>query len=399
MRDDELQVLGSDKSRSKKRLLNWIALAIVSMAALISIVLTLRQYYADETEKARAAELGNTINADLQQVTDSLLDNKLHELLGMQGQIIVMEVQTGAIKAMVGLERKYDSSYELCNNFGYQQEPGSTMMTAALLALLETGEVKMSDEVDVGNGVWALDERNTIRDHNWNRGGYGVIDMERILEVSSNVGISKMVNKVFMGKEQEFFDMLDKMSYGKPDIIEGFPPMRPSSHTSPNDSTWTRKLLLWNAFGYDRTITPIQTLTFYNAIANGGKMVKPTLREGETEVINEQIASKENISEIQKALFHVVTEGLAKPAGTHLVEVAGKMGDAQVKSLYDSQDSEATEYHVSFCGYFPAFAPQYSIIISLNKMGLPYSGGLMAGSVFHDIVEWMVHHGWMNDEK
>ena len=112
MRDDELQVLGSDKSRSKKRFWNWIALAVVSIAALISIVLTLCQYYADEAEKARAAELGNTINADLQQVTDSLLDNKLHELLGMQGQIIVMEVQTGAIKALTGLERKFDGTYQ-----------------------------------------------------------------------------------------------------------------------------------------------------------------------------------------------------------------------------------------------------------------------------------------------
>ena len=372
---------------------------ILSIIALIVAALLLWNYKPCVEGPDGRAKIGSTIDEDLRRLATGVLNKKLTELNGLQGQVIVMEVETGAIKAMVGLERKYDGSYRPCNNFGYWQEPGQTISTAVMLALLETGEVKLSDEVDVDNGVWALDELNTIRDHNWNRGGYGVINMEHILEVSSNVGISKMVNKVFMGKEQEFFDMLDKMSYGKPDIIEGFPPMRPSSHTSPNDSTWTRKLLLWNAFGYDRTITPIQTLTFYNAIANGGKMVKPTLREGETEVINEQIASKENIAEIQKALYHVVTEGLAKPAGTHLVEVAGKMGDAQVKSLYDSQDSETTEYHVSFCGYFPAFAPQYSIIISLNKMGLPYSGGLMAGSVFHDIVEWMVHHGWMNDEK
>ncbi|MBQ9675208.1 MAG: penicillin-binding protein [Bacteroidaceae bacterium] len=391
-----MQVLGR-RTRSRNHI-KWYVL-ILSIIALIVAALLLWNYKPGVEGPDGRAKIGSTIDEDLRRLATGVLNKKLTELNGLQGQVIVMEVETGAIKAMVGLERKYDGSYRPCNNFGYWQEPGQTISTAVMLALLETGEVKLSDEVDVDNGVWALDELNTIRDHNWNRGGYGVINMEHILEVSSNVGISKMVNKVFMGKEQEFFDMLDKMSYGKPDIIEGFPPMRPSSHTSPNDSTWTRKLLLWNAFGYDRTITPIQTLTFYNAIANGGKMVKPTLREGETEVINEQIASKENISEIQKALFHVVTEGLAKPAGTHLVEVAGKMGDAQVKSLYDSQDSEATEYHVSFCGYFPAFAPQYSIIISLNKMGLPYSGGLMAGSVFHVIVEWMVQHGWMNEDN
>lgn len=396
MRDDEMQVLGSGRSSKKHK--KWYLLG-ASIVALIVVALLLWRSIPKEEVPDGRAKIGSTLDDDLRRLATGVLNKKLTELNGLQGQVIVMEVETGAIKAMVGLERKYDGSYRPCNNFGYWQEPGQTISTAVMLALLETGEVKLSDEVDVDNGVWALDELNTIRDHNWNRGGYGVINMEHILEVSSNVGISKMVNKVFMGKEQEFFDMLDKMSYGKPDNIEGFPPMRPSSHTSPNDSTWTRKLLLWNAFGYDWTITPIQTLTFYNAIANGGKMVKPTLREGETEVINEQIASKENIAEIQKALYHVVTEGLAKPAGTHLVEVAGKMGDAQVKSLYDSQDSETTEYHVSFCGYFPAFTPKYSIIVSLNKMGLPVSGGLMAGSVFHDIVEWMVHHGWINEDN
>lgn len=396
MRDDEMQVLGR-RTRSRNHI-KWYVL-ILSIIALIVAALLLWNYKPGVEGPDGRAKIGSTIDEDLRRLATGVLNKKLTELNGLQGQVIVMEVETGAIKAMVGLERKYDGSYRPCNNFGYWQEPGQTISTAVMLALLETGEVKLSDEVDVDNGVWALDELNTIRDHNWNRGGYGVINMEHILEVSSNVGISKMVNKVFMGKEQEFFDMLDKMSYGKPDNIEGFPPMRPSSHTSPNDSTWTRKLLLWNAFGYDRTITPIQTLTFYNAIANGGKMVKPTLREGETEVINEQIASKENIAEIQKALYHVVSEGLAKPAGTHLVEVAGKTGTAQVRSMYDSLESESSEYHVSFCGYFPASAPKYSMIISLNKMGLPASGGAMAGSVFHDIVEWMVHHGWINEDN
>ena len=146
-------------------------------------------------------------------------------------------------------------------------------------------------------------------------------------------------------------------------------------------------------------MTSIQTLAFYNAIANDGRMVKPSLRKGEAEVINEQIASKENIAEIQKALYHVVSEGLAKPAGTPLVEVAGKTGTAQVRSLYGESGTEESEYNVSFCGYFPAFAPKYSIIISLNKMGLPTSGGQMAGSVFHDIVEWMVHHGWIDEDN
>jgi len=345
------------------------------------------------------AKIGSTLDDDLRRMATGVLNNKLVELNGLQGQVIIMEVKTGAIKAMVGLERKYDGSYEPCNNFGYWQEPGQSITTASLLALLETGEVKLSDEVDVEKGIWYLDSRNTILDHNWNRDGYGVISMEIALEKSSNIGISKMVNQVFMGNERGFYSSLEKMSFGEPAAIEGIDDLKPTFIVSPKDSTWSRKMLLWNAIGYEMKIAPIQTLTFYNAIANGGKMVKPTLREGGTEVINEQIASKENISEIQKALYHVVSEGLAKPAGTHLVEVAGKTGTAQVRSMYDSLESESSEYHVSFCGYFPASAPKYSMIISLNKMGLPASGGAMAGSVFHDIVEWMVHHGWINEDN
>jgi len=388
MRDDELQVLGSDKSKSKRKLLNWIALAVVCIGVLISVILTLQQHYADLAEKARAAELGNTIDADLQQAVDSFLTNKLMELNGLHGQVIVMEGETGAIKALVGLERKFDKSYQPCRNFGYQQMPGATMMTPVLLALLKTGEVKLTDEVDVGNGTWDIQEGDSIKDHNWLRGGYGLIDMERVLEVSSKVGISKMVNKIYKGKEMDFFDSLDRMSFGQPDYIEGIPELSPMLYNSPKDSIWASKQLLWGSMGYERIMTPIQTLTFYNAIANNGKMVKPSLRMGETEVINEQIASIENIAEIQRALYHVVSEGLAKPAGTPLVAVAGKYGAIDVSDYY-----EPSEFHISFCGYFPAFAPKYSIIVSFNKPGLPASGGQMAGSVFSQIVEWMVTHG------
>ena len=395
MRDDEMQVLGSGRSSKKHK--KWYLLGASIVALIVVALLVWRSIPKEEVPDGRA-KIGSTLDDDLRRMATGVLNNKLVELNGLQGQVIIMEVKTGAIKAMVGLERKYDGSYEPCNNFGYWQEPGQSITTASLLALLETGEVKLSDEVDVEKGIWYLDSRNTILDHNWNRDGYGVISMEIALEKSSNIGISKMVNQVFMGNERGFYSSLEKMSFGEPAAIEGIDDLKPTFIVSPKDSTWSRKMLLWNAKGYEMKIAPIQTLTFYNAIANGGKMVKPTLREGGTEVINEQIASKENISEIQKALYHVVSEGLAKPAGTHLVEVAGKTGTAQVRSMYDSLESESSEYHVSFCGYFPASAPKYSMIISLNKMGLPASGGAMAGSVFHDIVEWMVIHGWLNKE-
>ena len=390
MRDDDLQVLGQGGQRKDNKRWYIVCAVVVCLLGLLAYMLM------PKGEKVVNPEgLGETIDEELQQVADSLLAEELTTLNGLQGQVIVMEVQTGAVKALVGLERGFDGRYQPCRNFGYQQEPGSTVKTAVLMALLETGEVKMTDEVDVDNGIWVLDELNVIKDHNWFRGGYGVIDMERALEVSSNIAITKMVNKVFRGKELEFFDSLDRMNFGEPSSVEGIEELRPMRYSSPKDSTWARKQLLWSSIGYDRFMTPIQTLTYYNAIANDGKMVKPTLRVGESEVINEQIATKENIAAMQGALYHVVSEGLAKPAGTPLVEVAGKTGTAQVRSIYGEGDSEVSEYHISFCGYFPAFAPKYSIIVSLNKLGLPASGGLMAGSVCSQVVEWMVTHGML----
>jgi cell division protein FtsI (penicillin-binding protein 3) len=160
--------------------------------------------------------------------------------------------------------------------------------------------------------------------------------------------------------------------------------------SSPKDSSWASRQLLWNSIGYERKMAPIQMLTFYNAIANDGKMVKPTLQKGHTEVLNEQIAKKENIAEIQHALYNVVYRGLGRLAGSSLVPVAGKTGTALTDSRFE--DEGITEFHVSFCGYFPADAPKYSIIVSMNKYGLPASGGGMAGVVFHDIVEWMLCH-------
>lgn len=128
---------------------------------------------------------------------------------------------------------------------------------------------------------------------------------------------------------------------------------------------------------------------FYNAIANGGKMVKPMLYKGETEIINPQIASKENVDSVQLALTKVVSEGLGKPAASGKVQVAGATRTSQI-SIVDDDSDKLLEYSVEFCGFFPADHPKYSIIVSMNKMGLPASGGLMAGSVFSEIVDYMV---------
>ena len=248
--------------------------------------------------------------------------------------------------------------------------------------------------VDTGNGVWQIDDDRIMKDHNWRRGGYGEMTLDRILEVSSNVGISKIIWDLFKGHEQDFFNKLDSMSFGQPNNIDGIEGLRPSLYSTPKDSDWVNKDILWSAIGYNRKIAPIQMLTFYNAIANNGKMVKPTLVPGTAEVVNEQIAKKENIALMQQILEHVVSQGLGHKAGSAKILVAGKTGTSQVNEYYEG-DNTVSEYQVAFCGFFPADAPKYSMIVSMNKLGLPASGGGMAGDAFHNIVEWMIDNGMM----
>ncbi|KAB7430321.1 penicillin-binding protein, partial [Bifidobacterium longum] len=147
---------------------------------------------------------------------------------------------------------------------------------------------------------------------------------------------------------------------------------------TPKDTGWTNTAFAWFSIGYNQLIAPIQTLTFYNAIANNGKMVQPQLYKDSTVVINPQIASKSNIDSLRRALAYNITDGLGKPAYSDKVKIAGMQGTAQL---------EDDSYVVEFCGYFPAENPQYTIIVSINKMGLPASGSLMAGDVFRPIVD------------
>ena len=292
---------------------------------------------------------------------------------------------------MVGQERNYEGRFQSCNNFAYQQEPGSLTKTASLLALLEIG-VDTGYVVHTGEGIVPVDEERVMRDHNWRRGGYGDLNLSGALEVSSNIGISDPVWRFFKGYENKYFDLLNKMSFGQPEQIDGIEGLKPTIYSSPKDSDWVNWRLWWSAIGYERIMAPIQMLTFYNAIANNGKMVKPTLKTGEIEIINPQIAHKENIATMQVVLEHVVSQGLGKKAGTRFVPVAGKTGTSQVGEYDFGEENYVSEYQMSFCGYFPADKPKFSMIVSINKLGLPASGGGMAGDLFRQIVEWMITH-------
>lgn len=329
--------------------------------------------------KQETIELMSTIDSTLQVKVTSILENKLSELNALSGQTIIMEVQTGHIKAMVGLESTDSANYQPCENFSQAYE-SALIHPISILAALETGKVKLADTVDVGNGSYSIQDRE-LKDHNWHRGGYGEISIKQGLASSSNIAVYKTMEKAFRDDAQAYFNLIDRMSYGKPDCIAGIANLKPAYFVTPKDSGWSDTAFAWFCIGYNQTITPIQTLTFYNAIANSGKMVQPQLYKDSTTVINPQIASQANIDSLKQALEYVVTDGLGQPAKSNKIQVAGETGTIQF---------EDGSYIVEFCGYFPANAPQYSIIVSIHKERLPVSGGLIAGDVFRQITEYII---------
>ena len=316
----------------------------------------------------------STIDSTLQTNVTAILESKLSEINAQSGQVIVMEVQSGQIKALVGLTRKDSTNYQSCENFSVWQSTG-LMHPISLLVALETGKVKLSDKVDTGNGIYQVQGRE-LKDHNWHRGGYGELTVQEGLAVGSNIATYKTMEKAFGDNPQTFFDLLANMSYGKPDSINGIASLQPYKITEKN--------ITWNCIGYEQLISPIQVLTFYNAIANNGKKIQPQLYKDSVVVINPQIASRASIDSLKKALVFNITDGLGQHAKSDKVLVAGMQGTS---SLSTNEDSTKGMYAVEFCGYFPTDNPKYSIIVSINKTGLPASGELMAGDAFRQFVD------------
>ena len=258
----------------------------------------------------------STIDSTLQVNATAILESKLSEINAQSGQVIIMEVQTGQIKALVGLTRKDSTNYQSCENFSVWQSTG-LMHPISLLAALETGKVKLSDKVDTGNGIYQIHGRE-LKDHNWHRGGYGELTIQEGLAASSNIAIYKTMEKAFGDNPQTFLDLLANMSYGKPDSINGIASLQPYKITEKN--------ITWNCIGYEQLISPIQVLTFYNAIANNGKMIQPQLYKDSVVVINPQIASRASIDSLKLALAFNITDGLGHPAKSDKVLVAGMQG-------------------------------------------------------------------------
>ena len=352
-----------------------------------------------DIDPEHGCDIITTIDVGMQDIAEKALVDKLKEINGRVGVAVLMEVKTGEIKAIVNMTKGNDGIYREVKNNAVSDlmEPGSTFKTASIMVALEDGKITPDQLVDTKNGVYMMHGR-PMKDHNWHRGGYGVIDVTKVLMVSSNIGVSRVIDENYHNNPEKFVEGLYKLGIASPLNLDIPGAAKKPNIRMPNKNNWSRTALAWMSIGYETQVPPISTLTFYNAIANNGVMVKPKfvkaiVKDGEvieeipTEVINPAIASPKTIEQIQVILEKVVSEGLGKQAGSKQFHVSGKTGTAQVSQGAGGYKTGTMQYLVSFCGYFPSENPQYSCIVAIQKPGLPASGGLMAGSVFSKIAE------------
>ncbi len=357
-----------------------------------------------ETPAVNGLDLVTTIDVNMQDLAERALieELKLPEVNGEMGVAILMEVQTGDIKAIVNMAKCDDGEYrEVVNSaISYRCEPGSVFKTASIMVALDDGVCDTSKIIHTGGGVMEMHSR-FMKDHNWHRGGYGDINVARSLEVSSNIGVSWIIDNYYGKEPEKYIDGLYRVGMGEDlqlPIIGYRPPIIRYPKRNVRGGVEDKTMTPWMSIGYATQIAPINTLTFYNAIANNGRMVKPrfvtaavkdgvVIDEFPTEVIKEQIAKPATIKTMQTVLRHVVSQGLGKKAGSRLFQVSGKTGTAQVSQGKAGYKTGTTGYWLSFAGYFPSDAPRYSCIVCIKKWGLPASGGGMSGVVFKRIAE------------
>lgn len=368
-----------------------------------------------DTAAVDGADLVSTIDVFVQDLAERSLKKELIKDKAYTGVAIVMEVETGDIKAMVNLDKDSLGRYYEGRNHAIADllEPGSVFKTASILTAIDDGYIKDTANCIVHTGCGIMEMYGAkMRDHNWHRGGYGDINVSRILQVSSNIGVSWLIDKFYGDNPGKFVDGIHRLGLAT-DLKLPFPEYEAPRVRHPRkDKTgrhwanWSKTALPWMSIGYETQVPPISTLTFYNAIANGGKMVRPrfvsriekdgeVIKEFPVQVIKKQICKNPaSIGVIQDILYKVVHVGLGKTAGSKSFHVSGKTGTAQ-KAHNGSYKSGTVDYLLSFCGYFPSgkdadgkpVKPKYSCIVCIQKSGLPASGGLMSGQVFHDIAE------------
>ena len=351
-----------------------------------------------EVEPTDGCDIKTTIDIHIQDITEKSLVDKLREIDAESGTAVVMEVATGEVKAITNMARIREGVYAETKNHAVadETEPGSTFKVASIMVALDDGVCAPSDTVDVGNGVFMY-KGARMTDHNLNRGGYGRISVEQAIWYSSNIGVAKTILKGYENNPRKFVEGLYRIGMNA-DLRLEIPGSGRAKIRMPGDTLnyWSKTTLPWMSFGYETQIPPIYTLAFYNAIANGGKMMRPIftkeiIKDGKTiqhfspEVIKESICSDSTLAIIQDMLLGVVEKGTGKAVHSDIIRIAGKTGTAQIASggVY-----RTSGHQVAFCGYFPADNPKYSCIVVIRRPRIGYpSGGTMSGGVVKAVAE------------
>ena len=365
-----------------------------------------------DTPPVDGADIVTTIDVGIQDLAERAVIDELKEINGNVGVAIVMEVETGDIKAIVNMEKCSDGEYRELKNHAVSDllEPGSVFKTASLMVCLDDGKCDTTKRVETGSGIWPMYGRN-MKDHNWRNAGYGTLTFTKALYFSSNIGVSRIVDEYYHNQPEKFVEGIHRMGLADDLNIPllGSSPARirmpKKDKTGRHWANWSNTALPWMSIGYETQVPPISTLTFYNAIANNGRMMQPrfvkqVMKNGEiieeypTVELRSHIAKPQTIKKIQPILEQVVTVGTGKKARSKSFKVAGKTGTAQIWT----KAGKSASYLLSFVGYFPADAPRYSCIVCIQKTGTPASGS-MSAHVFHNISEGILAQNLKLDVK
>lgn len=348
-------------------------------------------------EPQNGKDIYTTIDINLQDVAEKALMTQLVSQNAQHGCAILMEVKTGKIKAIANISKDKRGKYrEIYNHaIGTLSEPGSTFKLASIMVALEDNVIDLNEMVDTRDGTIKYYDR-IMRDSKI--GGHGVIPLWKAFALSSNVGISFVINENYKKKQSKFLKGIKRLGLGEKAGIEIKGERQPYVKTT-RDSTWSGITIPWMSIGYETSFTPLQILTFYNAVANNGIMVKPQfvteIKDGskvvekfETVVLNKSICSKKTIKNAQFLLEKVVEEGTATNLKNLNFKIAGKTGTTQVGyGKSDNAGNSNVRHQASFCGYFPADNPKYSCIVVVAAPNKSIYGNIVSGTVFKEIAE------------
>lgn len=352
----------------------------------------------DQVEAKDGYDVYTTIDVNIQDIAHHALLKQLEYYEAEHGCVVVMEVKTGEIRAISNLGRTSKGNYYEKLNYavGESHEPGSTFKVMALMAALEDKVIDTSTVVDTGNGKKRFYGRTISDSH---RGGFGKISAARALEVSSNIGLATIVDDNYSENPEKFLRRLRRWKLDQPlgiSIIGEGNPVIPK----PGDAIWSRNALPSMAYGYNMQLTPLQTLAFYNAIANNGELIKPRFLKAvkefdreievfEKEVIVDKVCSAETLSQMKDILKNIVVRGTGKKLYSETFSMAGKTGTARTDYANNEEWKRNPKYISSFAGYFPAENPKYSCIVVIHKPStkVGYYGADVTGPVFKRIAQ------------